>query len=105
MGRVRGIRTAILGDKPLSELTENERTVTAHFDDPAMPSDAANADAMIKIVSAVPDFAGTDVFWEKLGYGEDDRRRINSGMMRKQAVSAIAALNRQNVEAEDAERV
>ncbi|MBQ9621241.1 MAG: phage portal protein [Atopobiaceae bacterium] len=91
---------AILGDKPISELGGNERSVTAHFDDPAMPSDAANADAMIKVVSAVPDFAGTDVFWEKLGYGEDDRRRINSGIMRRQAVNAIASLNFQDVPSE-----
>lgn len=80
---------AILGDKPISELSENERTVTAHFDDPAMPSDAANADAMVKVVSAVPDFAGTDVFWEKLGYGEDDRRRIQSQISSGRSAAVI----------------
>jgi len=71
---------ALLGNKSLTELDDNEKTVTAHFSDPAMPSDAANADAMIKVVSAVPEFAGTPVFWEKLGYGEDDRRRIESSI-------------------------
>ena len=43
-----------------------------------MPSIASQTDAMIKVVSAVPEFAGTSVFWEQLGFPEDIRRRIQS---------------------------
>lgn len=81
----------VLRDCTLAELTDNERTVTAHFLDPSMPSDAQNADAMLKVCSVAPEFAGTDVFWEKLGYNEDDRRRIKDAAGTERAADVVKA--------------
>lgn len=89
LDKVAQMMVAVLEDKPLSELDANERSVSALFADPAMPSDAQNADAMVKIVSAVPEFAGTDVFWEKLGYPEEDRKRIEASIKGNQAAMRI----------------
>lgn len=80
---------AVLQDKPLAELDANAMSVSALFADPAMPSDAQNADAMVKIVSAVPEFAGTEVFWEKLGYPEEERKRIEASIKGNQAAMRI----------------
>lgn len=65
-------------DTPIDELTEEQLAITATFRNPAMPSIVSQADAMIKIASAVPEFAETSVFWEELGFPEDTRRRIQS---------------------------
>lgn len=67
---------AIARDKSLDELTDAERDIVANFKSPAMPSIVSQTDAMIKIASVVPEFAGTDVFYEQLGFPEDIRRRI-----------------------------
>ena len=92
---------AIVGDKGIGELTYDERSVTVHWEDPASPSVASMSDAMVKQVSAVPEFGGTDVFWKKLGYSEDERRRIKADV-RANAMSA--AVNAMFAQPEEAQR-
>lgn len=77
-------------DKPLSELTDEERDVTANFANPAMPSIVSQADAMVKIAQVVPEFAGTDTFFEQVGMSEDMRRKVISEMRRKRAAMELA---------------
>lgn len=85
-GNARAIRSimqmviCIITDKPMSELTAEERGITVHWIDPSMPSAAAVADATVKLAAAVPEFGGTDVFWEMNGFNEDMRRRVKSDM-------------------------
>ena len=67
---------AIVKNVSLKELTADERDIVANFKNPNMPSLASQADAMIKIASVVPEFAGTEVFYEQLGFSEDIIRRI-----------------------------
>ena len=67
---------AIARNVSLEELNENEINVMAHFKNPAMPSVAVTADAAIKIASARPEFAKTDVFMEMIGFSQADIRRI-----------------------------
>lgn len=67
---------AVARDVTLSELTEDELSVTAHFKNPAMPSVAVTADAAIKIASARQEFASTDTFLEMIGFDQADIRRI-----------------------------
>lgn len=43
-----------------------------------MPSVSVTADAAIKIASARPAFASTDVFMEMIGFDQADIRRIKS---------------------------
>ena len=69
---------AIARKVTLDELTEEERDVMAHFQNPAMPSVAVTADAAIKIASARQEFAATDTFLEMIGFDQADIRRIKA---------------------------
>ena len=69
---------AIARNVSLTELTEEERDVMAHFRNPAMPSVAVTADAAIKIASARQEFAATDTFLEMIGFDQADIRRIKA---------------------------
>ena len=79
-------------DKALDELTDEERDLTANFANPAMPSIVSQADAMVKIASVVPEFAGTDTFFEQVGMSEDIRRKATSEMRRKRAAMELAEM-------------
>lgn len=84
-------------DKPLDELTDEERDITANFANPAMPSIVSQADAMVKIAQVVPEFAGTDTFFEQIGMSEDVRRKALSEMRRKKAAMELAeAMEKEN---------
>lgn len=67
----------------LSDLTEEETGIMAHFKNPAMPSVAVTADAAIKIASARKEFAGTDTFLEMIGFDQADIRRIKAQEQRQ----------------------
>ena len=62
--------------KAWDELTDDERALSVHWKAPSMPSIAAQSDAMVKQASVVPWLAETSVYWEQLGYDDDQRRRI-----------------------------
>lgn len=73
---------AIVENKTLDELTEEELSVVAHFKNPAMPSVSVTADAAIKIASAREGFASTDTFLEMIGFDQADIRRIKAQELR-----------------------
>lgn len=86
-------------DKALEDLKDEERDLTANFANPAMPSIVSQADAMVKIAGVVPEFAGTDTFFEQVGFGEDMRKKAMSEMRRKKAAMELAeALEKENEE-------
>ena len=66
---------AVSRDVSLDSLSNIADGVVPVFKNPAMPSIVSQADAMVKIAAAVPEFAGTSVFWEQLGFSEDMRNR------------------------------
>lgn len=78
---------AVMDDIPFSE-TESIGLVP-NFTNPAMPSIVSQADAMVKIAGVVPAFAGTDVFWEQMGFAEDMRRKIVQQMEANEGRRAI----------------
>lgn len=85
--------------KPLAELDDDEMGVTANFANPAMPSIVSQADAMVKVAQVVPEFAGTDTFFEQIGMSEDMRKKAISEMRRKKAAMDLAeAMERENEE-------
>lgn len=92
MVEVAKMAIAIMRDVPLSSLTEEETDITANFKNPAMPSIVSQADAMVKIASVVPWFAGTDVFWEQMGFSEDMRNRVVSQIEANENRAALAAI-------------
>lgn len=62
----------------VDDLDDIQRSVMPHFRNPAMPSIAATTDAAMKIASVNPDFAGTDVFFEMVGFDQATIARVNS---------------------------
>ena len=74
---------AVARNCALSDLTEEETGIMAHFKNPAMPSVAVTADAAIKIASARKEFAGTDTFLEMIGFDQADIRRIKAQEQRQ----------------------
>lgn len=69
---------AIARDVTMAELTDEERSVVAHFKNPAMPSVSATTDAALKLATARAGFAQTDVFLEMIGFDQADIRRIKA---------------------------
>ena len=80
---------AIINDKTLDELTDEQKDVIAHFKNPSLPSVAASADAAIKIASARQGFADTDVFLEMLGFDPADMRRIKAQEQRARGAAML----------------
>ena len=53
-----------------SEIPPAYRKITPHFANPATPSIVSQADAMTKIASVDPDFAGTTAFYNQIGFDD-----------------------------------
>lgn len=83
---------AITEKKTIDTLTDEQKDIVAHFKNPAMPSVAVTADAAIKIASARPGFAQTDVFAEMLGFSKADIRRIKAQEQRARGLNVLQEL-------------
>ena len=81
---------AIVNETDLDGLTDTQRSIVAHFKNPAMPSVAVTADAAIKIATARPEFAGTDTFLEMIGFDQADIRRIKAQEQRERGLQVLA---------------
>lgn len=90
--RVARLMMAVAQGKAVGELAPSELSVQPRFTTPAIPSIASQTDAVIKQVSAVPEFAGTRVFWEQLGYSPDQIARIQSDIKRAEAQRRVGEL-------------
>lgn len=80
---------AIARNVSMDSLTDEEREVTAHFKNPAMPSVSTTADAAIKIASARPGFGESDVFLEMTGFDQADIRRIRAQEARSRGLRIL----------------
>ena len=80
---------AIANNTTIEGLTDEQRDIIAHFKNPAMPSVAVTADAAIKIASARPNFADTDIFLEMIGFDQADIRRIKSQEARSRGAAVL----------------
>lgn len=84
--------------KSFDSLSDEDKDFVVNFANPAMPSIVSQADAMVKIASVVPDFAGTDLFFEQIGFTEDMRKKAVSDINRNRgAFSLSVALSDQAV--------
>ena len=79
-------------DVPMDELDEQYTDFMPDFRNPAMPSVVSQTDAMVKIASVVPGFAGTDVFFEQIGFAEDMRKKAENEIARNNASFSLANL-------------
>ena len=80
---------AVANDTTAEDLTDEQKSVVAHFRNPAMPSVAATADAATKIAGARPSFAQTDTFLEMIGFSQADIRRIRAQELRSKGLPAL----------------
>lgn len=83
---------AIANGTDLDGLTDTQKNIMAHFQNPAMPSVAVTADAAIKIASARPEFAGTDTFLEMIGFDQADIRRIKAQEQRERGLQVLGEI-------------
>lgn len=79
-------------DVPVGKLPDEYRDFTASMRNPAMPSIVSQADAMIKIASVVPNFAGTDTFFEQIGFSEDIRRKARQEIQQASSQQLINSI-------------
>ena len=84
-------------DVPLSALSEEYTDFAPDFRNPAMPSVVSQTDAMVKIASVVPGFAGTDVFFEQIGFPEDMRRKAQTEIAANMGLQLVAAMADDNL--------
>lgn len=88
---------AVANNKKIEDLTDDQKTVTAHFADPSIPSIVGLADALVKVAGVAPWLPESEVFLEYLGFSEDDRKRLMSDKAKSQAQNMLAqALIQQN---------
>ena len=80
---------AIAENKSISELTDAQKGIVAHFKNPAMPSVAVTADAAVKIASVRQGFSETDVFAEMMGFDQADIRRIKAQEQRARGAALL----------------
>lgn len=80
---------AIENDTNIDGLDDTQKSIVAHFKNPAMPSVAVTADAAIKIASARQGFADTDTFLEMIGFDQADIRRIKAQEQRARGLAVL----------------
>jgi hypothetical protein len=88
---------AIKNGTTIDALTDEEKSIMAHFKNPAMPSVSVTADAAIKIASARPEFADTDTFLEMIGFDQADIRRIKAQEERARGMALVDELANGNI--------
>lgn len=89
---------AIMNSVNITDLTDEQKAVMAHFKNPAMPSVAVTADAAIKIASARSEFAETDTFLEMIGFDQADIRRIKAQEERARGMALVDEIANENIE-------
>ena len=88
---------AISEESTVEALDEEEKSIIAHFKNPAMPSVAVTADAAIKIASAREEFAETDTFLEMIGFDQADIRRIKAQEERARGMALLEEMENGNI--------
>lgn len=77
-------------NQSLSQLSDDDKNVMAHFLPPSMPNAAAMGDWAVKIAQSDAEFAGTDLFYELQGLDKPTIARIQA---QKQANASAQAQN------------
>ena len=78
--------------RPMSDLSKDDKDVMAHFLPPAMPNRAVMGDWAVKLASADPQFAGTDVFYEMQGFDKPTIARIQAQKRQNRGMDAMSEM-------------
>ena len=81
---------AIKRNQSLSQLSDEDRDIMAHFLPPSMPNMTAMGDWAVKVAAGDPDFAGTDVYYEMQGFDKPTIARIQAQKRRNQGMNLLA---------------
>lgn len=92
LSRLAKLVMAVAEGTTVDKLSDIERSVRPRFISPDKPSIASVTDAAIKVASAVPDYAGTRVFWEDMGREDAAIDRIQADIAKQRSQSAVQAL-------------
>lgn len=87
---------ATLRNVPLDSLDDDAKSIKPRWRNPAMPSIVSQADAMVKIISAMPWVAESQVALEEFGFGEDKITRLMNDK-RKYESRQLMAQQRQSL--------
>lgn len=82
---------AIANGDDIDSLTDEQKSVTAKFVDPSMPSVVSQAAAATQIAAVAPWFTDSDVFLEMLGFDEAQRARLASVRTLQSAQQLLSA--------------
>lgn len=83
---------AIQQNKTVAELADEEKLMTVSFQDPATPSIVSQADAVVKILSAMPAYAYSEVILGRLGFTKDEIVKLQSEKRNVEVLSALDTL-------------
>ena len=83
---------AVKSNVSMAGLSNDQRSIVAHFRSPARPNVASSADAAAKIAGVRASFAETDVFLEMLGFDQADIRRIKAQEQRVRGLQVLGEL-------------
>lgn len=83
---------AVKRNRSLAELQPEDRDVMAHFLPPSMPNQATMGDWAVKLGTADPEFAGTDVYYEMQGFDKPTIARIQAQKRSNQSAAMVASL-------------
>jgi len=81
---------AVKRNQSLSQLSDEDRNLMAHFLPASMPNQAAMGDWAVKLAQADPDFAGTDAFYEMQGFDKPTIARIQAQKRRNRGLDAMS---------------
>lgn len=83
---------AVKRNKSLSQLTDDDLDIMAHFLPPSMPNQAVMGDWAVKLAQADPEFAGTDAFYEMQGFDKPTIARIQAQKRRNRGHAVLDSL-------------
>lgn len=76
----------------LSGLSDEDKGIMAHFLPASMPNQAVMGDWAVKLATADPPFAGTDMFYELQGFSKPEIARIQAQKRRNQNMDIISQM-------------
>lgn len=80
---------AIRNGTTIDRLSPEEASIQVKWRNPSLPSVVSQADAIIKMVGAIPWLAESEVALEELGFNEEQRTRLKSDKRRIMAQAAL----------------
>ena len=89
---------AVKRNVSLSQLSDDDRDIMAHFLPPSMPNMATMGDWAIKVASGDPQFAGTDVYYELQGFDKPTIARIQNQKRANRGIDAMSMFTEETVE-------